>query len=171
MWKWNHIKKICTFWPVSTFITCWANSVIDKIVFFLFFPENRIDISCNGDNLHEISNPVFFFFFFFFLFFVFEKKYFKCLLNFLSRVLSVKRPSALRGMDTFQERQLCQIAVHPFWKGVYSKIEKSAPLGIPLNNSIMFSVITHIFQPDAFKKIKLIRKKLVADVILTVIAS
>ena len=33
------------------------------VIFFLFFPENRIwhfmQIVSNGDNLHEMSNPVF----------------------------------------------------------------------------------------------------------------
>ena len=32
-------------------------------IFLFFFPENRIDISCKlslkGDNLHEMSNPIF----------------------------------------------------------------------------------------------------------------
>ena len=47
-----------------TLTTTWDNSVYDKqIMFFLFFPENRIwnfmQIVSNRDNLHKMSNPVF----------------------------------------------------------------------------------------------------------------
>ena len=47
-----------------TFTTLWANSADDdSMIFFLFFPENRIwhfmQIVSIGDNLHEMSNPVF----------------------------------------------------------------------------------------------------------------
>ena len=48
-----------------TFIILWANSADDKLMmfFFLFFPDKRIlhfmQIVSNGDNLHEMSNPVF----------------------------------------------------------------------------------------------------------------
>ena len=47
-----------------TFTTLWAFSADDKMMlFFLFFPENRIwhfmQIVSLGDNLHEMSNPVF----------------------------------------------------------------------------------------------------------------
>ena len=46
---------------LSTFTTIWINSADNKLIFF--FPENRIwhfmqTISL-GDNLHEMSNPVF----------------------------------------------------------------------------------------------------------------
>ena len=38
-----------------------ANSADDKLVifFFHFSQKTGFDISCIGDNLHEISNPVF----------------------------------------------------------------------------------------------------------------
>ena len=47
-----------------TFTTLWAFSADDRLmIFFLFFPENRIwhfmQIVSVGDNLHEMSNPVF----------------------------------------------------------------------------------------------------------------
>ena len=47
-----------------TFTTLWAFSADDKLmIFFLFFPENWIwhfmQIVSFGDNLHEMSNPVF----------------------------------------------------------------------------------------------------------------
>ena len=47
-----------------TFTTLWAFLADDKMMlFFLFFPENRIwhfmQIVSLGDNLHEMSNPVF----------------------------------------------------------------------------------------------------------------
>ena len=47
-----------------TFTTLWAFSADDKLmIFFLFFPVNRIwhfmQIVSWGDNLHEMSNPVF----------------------------------------------------------------------------------------------------------------
>ena len=47
-----------------TFTTLWAFSADDKLmIFFLFFPENRIwhfmQIVSLGDNLHEMSNSVF----------------------------------------------------------------------------------------------------------------
>ena len=48
---------------VLTFTTLWADSADDKLmIFFLFFPENRIwhfiQIFSKGDNLHEVSNPI-----------------------------------------------------------------------------------------------------------------
>ena len=43
-----------------TIITLWANSADNKLMFvFLFFPENRIQHFMQGDNLQEMSNPVF----------------------------------------------------------------------------------------------------------------
>ena len=47
-----------------TFTTLMANSADSKfVIFFLFFQENRtwhfMQIISNGDNLHEMSNPVF----------------------------------------------------------------------------------------------------------------
>ena len=47
-----------------TFTTFLANSADDKLIFFfLFFPENRIwhfvQIVSTGNNLHEMSKPVF----------------------------------------------------------------------------------------------------------------
>ena len=47
-----------------TFTILWANSADDKLVlFFSYFTENRIwhfmQIVSNGDNLHEMLNPVF----------------------------------------------------------------------------------------------------------------
>ena len=46
-----------------TFTTLWAFSADDRLIFFLFFPENRIwhfmQIVSLGDNLHEMSYPVF----------------------------------------------------------------------------------------------------------------
>ena len=47
-----------------TFTTLWAFSADDKMMlFFLLFPENRVwhfmQIVSLGDNLHEMSNPVF----------------------------------------------------------------------------------------------------------------
>ena len=49
---------------ILTFTTLWAFSADNKLmIFFLFFPENRIrhfmQIVSLGDNLHEMSNPVF----------------------------------------------------------------------------------------------------------------
>ena len=48
---------------ILTFTTLWAFSADDKLmIFFLFFPENRIwhfmQIVSLGDNLHEMSYPV-----------------------------------------------------------------------------------------------------------------
>ena len=47
-----------------TFTTLHANSADDKlIVFFIFFPENRVwhimQIVSLGDNLQDVSNPIF----------------------------------------------------------------------------------------------------------------
>ena len=43
-----------------TFTTIWANSGDDKLViFFLLSQKKRFDIPCNGDNLHEMLNLVF----------------------------------------------------------------------------------------------------------------
>ena len=46
-----------------TFTTLWANSDDKLMIFFLFFPENRIRHFMQtvfiGDNLHEMSKPVF----------------------------------------------------------------------------------------------------------------
>ena len=41
-----------------TFTTLLANSTDDKLtIFFLFFPDNMFDISCQlGDGLHKMSN-------------------------------------------------------------------------------------------------------------------
>ena len=69
-----------------TFTTLWAFSADRKLIFFLFFPENRIwhfmQIVSSGDNLHAMSNPVFW---------ENKKNISKCrLLKFLPRVLSVK---------------------------------------------------------------------------------
>ena len=53
-----------TFAERLTFTIFWANSADDKLVifFFLLFSENSIchfmQIVSNGDNLHEMSNPV-----------------------------------------------------------------------------------------------------------------
>ena len=52
------------FMPYLIFTILWDNSADDKLmVLFLFFPENRIrrlaQIVCNGDNLLEMSKPVF----------------------------------------------------------------------------------------------------------------
>ena len=50
---------------VLPFTTLCANSVDDKsVIFSLFFSENRVQYSCKlsplaGDNLHEMSDPVF----------------------------------------------------------------------------------------------------------------
>ena len=46
-----------------TFSILWANSAGDKLgKFFIFFPKHRIwhymQIVSNGDNLHEMLNPV-----------------------------------------------------------------------------------------------------------------
>ena len=78
-----HIQLIITalysYWPFQiffflyhlTFTTLLADSADDKfIIFFLFFPENRIwhfmqiclhlfSFKKNGDSLHKMSNPVF----------------------------------------------------------------------------------------------------------------
>ena len=46
-----------------TFTILWANSADAKLVFLLFFPENRIwyfmQIVSSEHNLHEMSKPVF----------------------------------------------------------------------------------------------------------------
>ena len=43
-----------------TFTTLWAFSADGKLMIFLFFPENRIwNFMQIVDNLHEMSNPVF----------------------------------------------------------------------------------------------------------------
>ena len=55
------------FWKqhntISTFTTLWANSADNKLIFFLFFPENRIryfmQIVAIKNTLHEMSKPVF----------------------------------------------------------------------------------------------------------------
>ena len=49
---------------VLDFTIPWANSADDKLeLFFVFFTENRmwhfIQISSIGDDLHEMTNPVF----------------------------------------------------------------------------------------------------------------
>ena len=63
-----------------TFTILWVNSADDKLLtFFLFVPENRIRHFMQGDNLHEMSNPV--------SWKKNKKKYFKMLLKIL---LSVK---------------------------------------------------------------------------------
>ena len=51
--------------PLLTFTSLFANSANNKlIIFFLFFPENRLlhfmQIVSLGDNLHGISKPTFF---------------------------------------------------------------------------------------------------------------
>ena len=58
--------KLKAWMTVSVWIytTLWANSADDKLlIFFLFSPENRIwhfmQIVSIGDNLHEMSKPVF----------------------------------------------------------------------------------------------------------------
>ena len=61
------IPKLFPFayqYGIITFTTLLAFSADDKMMlFFLFFPENRIwhfmQIVSLGDNLHEMSNPVF----------------------------------------------------------------------------------------------------------------
>ena len=62
------LKSNATFWFKKSyqhlnFTTLWATSADDKLIFFLFFPENRIwhfmQIVSTGDNLHGMSNPVF----------------------------------------------------------------------------------------------------------------
>ena len=63
MFSWNN-KKDQVQTGSLTFTTLWAFSADDKMMlFFLFFPENRIwhfmQIVSLGDNLHEMSNPVF----------------------------------------------------------------------------------------------------------------
>ena len=65
-WDWMRIKASdrAPIKPDLTFTTLWAFSADDKMMlFFLFFPENRIwhfmQIVSLGDNLHEMSNPVF----------------------------------------------------------------------------------------------------------------
>ena len=52
------------FFITFTLSTLWANSADDKLVILvLYFPENRIwyfmQIVSSADNLHEMSNPVF----------------------------------------------------------------------------------------------------------------
>ena len=47
-----------------TFTALWANSAEDELmILFLFFPVNRIrhfmQIVSNGENVHEMSNPVY----------------------------------------------------------------------------------------------------------------
>ena len=46
---------------ILTLTALFVNSADNKLmIFFLFFPENRIwHLKSNGDNLHEMSNPVF----------------------------------------------------------------------------------------------------------------
>ena len=43
--------------------TLWADSADDKLMIFLFFPENKfwhfLQIVSWGNNLHEISKPIF----------------------------------------------------------------------------------------------------------------
>ena len=61
--KQTEIGKLFAF-SILTFTTLWAFSADDKLmIFFLFFPENWIwhfmQIVSLGDNLHEMSNPVF----------------------------------------------------------------------------------------------------------------
>ena len=55
------IRYICTVSRSSlTFITLWANSADGKLmVFVLFYQKIGFDILCKGDNLHEMSNPIF----------------------------------------------------------------------------------------------------------------
>ena len=58
-----HLKEIPDK-NTLTFTTLWAFSADDRLmIFFLFFPENRIwhfmQIVSLGDNLHEMSYPVF----------------------------------------------------------------------------------------------------------------
>ena len=49
--------------PVLTHTTLSANSADDKLIFFLIFPENRfghfMQIVSYGDNLHEMTKPIF----------------------------------------------------------------------------------------------------------------
>ena len=56
----NHVKKrsLCIL-TLSTLGKKFSRRYIE--VFFLFFPENMIRhfMQINGDNLHEMSNPVF----------------------------------------------------------------------------------------------------------------
>ena len=46
-----------------TFISPWEDSADDKLIFFLFSPENKIwhfmQTVSLGENLHDVSNPVF----------------------------------------------------------------------------------------------------------------
>ena len=46
-----------------TFTTLWTNSAIDKLLYFSYLPENMIwhsmQIVSIGDNLHEMSNPIY----------------------------------------------------------------------------------------------------------------
>ena len=52
------------FFSGLTLTVLWAYSADDKLIFFLFFPENRIcyfiQIVSTGDNLHEMSNFIFY---------------------------------------------------------------------------------------------------------------
>ena len=81
-WESNHLRMYSCTWEANsflleqspteqwgkhfqlTFTNLWAFSADDKLmIFFLFFPVNRIQhfmqIVSWGDNLHEMSNPVF----------------------------------------------------------------------------------------------------------------
>ena len=69
-----HIKSsVPQYWVVNAlYLACWVKFLADDVLDFFshfFFPENRIwhfmQIVSIGDNLHEVSNPVFFFFFLF----------------------------------------------------------------------------------------------------------
>ena len=46
-----------------TFTALWANTTDDTLIFFLFFSENSIlqimQIVSTGDNLHDLSNYIF----------------------------------------------------------------------------------------------------------------
>ena len=63
IWPGTSQSVIAEMFKYLTFTTLWANSADNKLEFvFLFSPENRIwhfmQIVSNGDNLHEMSNPV-----------------------------------------------------------------------------------------------------------------
>ena len=55
----SHPDKYCFL----TVAMLWADSANNKLIFFLFFLENRIwhfmQIVSLGDNLHKVSNPIF----------------------------------------------------------------------------------------------------------------
>ena len=62
--KWQEIYKVYPVPLILTFATLLANAADDKmVIFFLFFSENKIwhfiQIVSIGDNLHEMSKPVF----------------------------------------------------------------------------------------------------------------